>query len=175
MKKLILVCSIFAGILVVLGIIAPTEFAVERNVVIDKPKEEVFNHLKFLKNHSAWSPWEKRDPNMKKDYKGVDGTTGFILSWSGNSEVGIGEQEIKKITEGERIETELRFKKPMEDTSQAYLLTEAIDPQKTKVVWGIKGKMPFPQNVICLLMSMEKVLKNDLDSGLNSLKTNLEK
>lgn len=35
------------------------------------------------------------DPNMEKEFKGTDGTVGFIYGWNGNKEGGEGEQEIK--------------------------------------------------------------------------------
>ncbi len=41
--------------------------------------------------------------------KGVDGTVGAVSAWSGNREVGVGEEEIKKISQNERIDFELRF------------------------------------------------------------------
>lgn len=175
MKKFIMVSSVFAAILVVLGLVAPNEFLVERKILISRPKEDVFNSIKFIKNHDSWSPWSRRDPNMKKEFSGTDGTVGFVYSWSGNSEVGVGEQEIKNIVEGQRLETEVRFTKPMADTNQSYMTTEAIDEHQTEVTWGMKGKMSFPKNVVCFLMNMQKILEKDFDSGLHSLKMNLEK
>ncbi len=175
MRKLIMISSLFAAVLIILGFVAPTEFSIERSVLINKPKDQVFNSLKFLKNHDQWSPWSKRDPNMKKEHKGTDGTVGFISAWDGNNDVGVGEQEIKNIVEGERIETEVRFKKPIKDTNTASLVTESVDAGQTKVTWSMQGKMPFPRNVICLLLNMQEVLKKDFDEGLASLKFSLEK
>ena len=110
---------------------------------------------------------------MIKNFQGTDGTVGFISSWSGNDEVGVGEQEIVNIVDGERIEVELRFKEPMEDTNRAYLLTEAVSADQTKVTWGMSGKTPFPVNVICLVMNMKETLRKDFDEGLAALKTYL--
>lgn len=175
MKKFWIGLAILVGVIGVLGIVAPKDFQVEREVVINRPKAFVYENLKFIKNHDSWSPWVKRDPQMTKSYKGTDGTVGFIYSWSGNSEVGVGEQEIKKIVEGERIETELRFKEPFEDSSQAYLITETVGENQTKVRWGMVGKSPFPINILCLIMNATKKIGNDFEEGLGSLKTNLEK
>ena len=178
-KKILIGAGIVAVLLIatiaVLGAIAPTDLHVEREVVIDQPKEVVFEDLKYFKNHDRWSPWFKRDPNMQKEYKGEDGTVGFVCSWSGNDQVGVGEQEVTKIAEGERIDFELRFKKPMEDTSTGYLITEAVGENQTKVKWGMQGKTPFPGNVICMLMNMRQTLAKDFDEGLGMLKDELEK
>lgn len=166
------------GVLVVavgaLGVIAPKDIHVEREILIERPKDPVFQYLKFLRNQSAWSPWEKKDPQMQKTFQGEDGTVGFISAWSGNDEVGVGEQEIKNIVEGERIETELRFKKPMEDTSMAYIATEALGENQTKVRWGMKNNVPFPGNIFFFLLNVQAKLGKDFDDGLGQLKAVVE-
>lgn len=169
---------IMLGLLLVGGIlaaIAPTDVHVEREIVIDRPTEAVFAQLRPVKNHETWSPWFKLDPNLKKEYQGEDGTVGFVMSWSGNDEVGAGEQEITKIVDGERIDYELRFKRPMEGTNTAYLITEPTGPDRTKVRWGMDGKMPVPFNVMCMVMGMRAMLAADFDKGLADLKQHLEK
>ncbi len=172
------------GLLIVLGIAAiaaavfmtPTGFKVEREVTINKPKAEVFAYAKMLKHQNDWGPWAKKDPAMKQDYVGTDGTVGFIAKWDSQSQdVGAGEQEIKRIVEGERIDTELRFLKPFESKADAYLITESVSENQTKVKWGFTGDMPRPLNLMLLAMDMDKEVGKDFNEGLNSLKTILEK
>lgn len=169
----------------ILGIIAlaliaalfmPKEYAVEREVIISQPKDSVFNYIKYLKNQDNFSVWSKADPNMKKTFTGVDGTVGAISAWESTDEnVGVGEQEIKKITEGERIDFELQFKTPFEATEEAYLTTEAISSTETKVKWVFNGGMDYPMNLMMPFLQMDKVIGNDLQTGLDSLKVILEK
>lgn len=98
-------------VLSVLTAIAPKEFKLESEIKVNKPKAEVFGYLKFLKNHEQWNAWSKKDPAMKKEFKGTDGMVGFISSWESNhEEVGTAEQEILNIVEGLRLDTEIRFK-----------------------------------------------------------------
>ncbi|MEM7182754.1 MAG: SRPBCC family protein [Spirochaetota bacterium] len=176
MKK---VLATIAGILVILLLIPlflRSEYTVEREVIIGKPKEEVFTYIKSLKNQDNYSVWAKKDPNMKKEFQGTDGTVGFISSWNSKKEdVGVGEQEIKKIVEGERLELELRFKEPYEDTSQAYMSTETVGEAATKVKWGFVGKMPYPMNAMLLFMNLEEMIGKDFSQGLENLKQILEK
>ena len=147
-----------------------------REITINKPKQAVFEYVKLIKNQNDYSVWNKKDPNSKMEYAGTDGTVGFISSWDSQmKEVGKGEQEIKKITEGKRIDMELRFKKPFEATDYAYLTTEMTDSTHTKVTWGFNGKMPYPMNFMCLFMNMDKMLGPDLQTGLDNLKGILEK
>lgn len=112
---------------------------------------------------------------IKKEYS-VDGTVGFIAAWdSDNKEVGKGEQEIINLVEGDRIDLKLRFKKPFEAEDDAYLITQKISDNETNVIWGFKGKMNYPMNFMLLFMNMEKMLGDDLQTGLVDLKTILEK
>jgi hypothetical protein len=113
---------------------------------------------------------------MKRDYKGTDGTAGFIYFWdSENKQVGKGEQEIIKITEGERIDYEIRFIKPFAGTSSSYMATEPVSPGQTKVIWVFKGMRNYPMKIMHLLLNLKKMLGKDLATGLATLKTVLEK
>ncbi len=173
MKKVLII--IIAMIVAILGYaaVSPKDFKIEKSITINKPVAEVFSYLRLIKNSESWQPWTRMDPEMKKEFKGVDGTVGAISSWSGNSQVGIGEEEIKAISENQRIDFELRFVKPLQTTNTAFLSTEEISANETKVTWSMSGNTPFPFNLICIMMH-ETVEKN-FEQGLNNLKTILEK
>ncbi|TGD58830.1 SRPBCC family protein [Flavobacterium humi] len=175
-KKIVLALVVLIVLAAIAGLFMKKDFAIEREIVINQPKDSVFKFLKFVKNQDQFSVWNKLDPNMKKTYTGTDGTVGFIYAWeSQNKNVGSGEQEIKKITEGEKIDLELRFKVPMESKNNAYLVTEAVSPTQTKVKWGFAGEMPYPWNVMAPFMGMDEMIGKDLQGGLDNLKVILEK
>lgn len=175
MKKVLIGLLVLIAVVFLAALIAPKDFLVEREIIIAKPKDVVFAKVKSLQTHGEWSPWDKLDPQMIKTFKGTDGTVGFVAAWTGNKDVGVGEQEIKNIVEGERVDFELRFKEPMEDTSAAYIITETIDANQTKVKWGMVGRNKIPFNLVCLAMNMKAVLGGDFEKGLTSLKALLEK
>lgn len=172
---LIGILSIVA-LLLITAIFVKKEINVKREITINKPENEVFDYLKYLKNQDNFSKWNKIDPSMKKNYKGTDGTVGFVSAWeSTNDNVGVGEQEIKKITPCERIDIEIRFKKPFETTNQAYFTTAFAGENATKVSWGFDSKMPYPMNLMNLFMDMDKMVGQDFEEGLTNLKEVLEK
>ncbi|MET3114228.1 hypothetical protein AAKU52_001962 [Pedobacter sp. CG_S7] len=171
---LILIVGIIVLALVV-ALFVKKEYSVEREVVIEKPRQNVYDYLKYLKNQDNFSKWANIDPAMKKYYRGIDGTIGFVSGWDSNkSDVGKGEQVIKKLQNGERIDTEIRFLKPMESTSYSYMTTSAYQEIYTKVKWGFNGKMKYPINLLILLMNMDKMIGDDLQTGLDNLKVILE-
>src|ERR1700741_998777 len=124
----------------IIALFTKKDYAVEREIVINKPKMEVFDYVKLLKNQDNYSVWAMRDPNMKKEFTGTDGTVGAISKWDSQMDhVGKGEQEIKQIIDGERIDYELRFIKPFEATDNAYMAFASIDSTQTNVKWGFNG------------------------------------
>jgi len=160
--------------LTVLLPIRADDFKFERELTINRPHAEVFTYLKSLRNFQNWNPFFRKDPNTKITYRGQDSQIGFVSSWLGNREVGIGEQEIMRIIEGDRVEFELRFKTPFEATNQVYFATEAVGNGLTRVRWGISGKCPFPMNLLGMIFNSEKMIGKEFDWGLNKLKSILE-
>jgi hypothetical protein len=173
-KRILIGVAILVAVPLIVGLFVRTDFAVEREVIINKPKNDVFNYVRYLKNHDNFSKWATMDPQMKKDYRGTDGTVGFVSAWeSDNENVGKGEQEIKRITEGERIDVEIRIRSPFQSTDPAYITTESVADNQTKVKSGYLGKMNYPTNLLCPFIA-DKIGK-DMETGLTNLKTVLEK
>jgi uncharacterized protein YndB with AHSA1/START domain len=175
-KVILLVVVAIIALVLIIALFVKKDYAVEREVTINKPKAEVFNYIKYLKNQDHYSKWNQIDPAMDKKYQGTDGTVGFIYFWDSKmKEAGKGEQEIKNIQEGERIDFEVRFKKPFESVAPVYMITESADDNQTKVKWGFKGRMPYPMNIMQLFMDLPGMIGNDLQTGLDNLKNILEK
>ncbi|NJM94746.1 MAG: SRPBCC family protein [Cytophagales bacterium] len=175
LKIILIVLAIVVAVPLLAALVLKKEYAVERKVVISKPKAEVFDYLKYLKNQDNYSKWATMDPDMKKEYRGTDGEPGFVSGWeSQNPDVGKGEQEIKEVVEGERVNFELRFYEPFEATDNAYMTTTSTSESETEVAWGFDGKMPYPMNLMLLFMDMEGMIGADLETGLGRLKTILE-
>jgi len=175
LKNILLVIVGIIVLILVVAIFVPKEYAVERAMTIDRPASEVFDYVVLLKNQDNYSVWAQKDPNMKKSFSGEDGTVGFISAWeSEDEEVGRGEQEIIKIEQYFRVDYELRFFEPFEATDNAYMITEVVSANQTKVKWGFNGKIPYPMNLMLLFINMEEELGTALSDGLNNLQAILE-
>ena len=166
------------GVLIMVALITALflkkNYLVERSITINKPKSEIFNYVKYLKNQNEYSKWASMDTGMSKAFTGTDATLGFISAWdSKNEDVGKGEQEIIKITDGHQIDYEIRFEKPMKDVASSFMRTDSIAPNKTLVNWQISGHMNYPWNLMGLFM--DKIIGGDLETGLLNLKKLKEK
>jgi hypothetical protein len=160
----------------VTSFVTKTDCRVEREITINKPRAEVYNYVKILKNQNDWGPWYKKEPTMKQEFRGTDGTVGFVSHWTGQSEeVGEGEQEIKKLVEYERMDTELRFIKPFESKADAFLTLESVNESQTKVKWGFTTTFPRPMNLMLVVMDMDALIGKDFADGLSSLKAIMER
>ena len=121
----------------VIALFVDNDYNVENEILIQQPKAVVFDYVKSLRNQDKFSKWANIDLNIKKSYSGTDRTAGFVSAWeSDHPEVGKGEQEIIKITEGLRIDFEFRFFEPFAGVYPGYMITEAVSATGTKVCWG---------------------------------------
>ena len=146
---------------------------IQCSIIINKPKQEVFNYVKSLMNQEKFSKWVMTDPNMRKNFKGTDGTVGFCYAWDGNKKAGKGEQEIIALKEGEYVDIEVRFEKPFKAVGKTPFALESVSENQTKVTWGMSMTQKYPLNFMSGILV--PALKKDIDTSLTNLKTILEK
>ncbi len=159
----------------IIALFGSTEFCIIRTIVIHRGPHEVFEYIRFLKNGEKYNKWVMTDPSMRKDFRGEDGTVGFVYAWdSKNNQVGKGEQEIIQLTPDERVAHEVRFEKPFASTSQMFMTTHPVGNGDTQLTWGFVGQLNYMMRVMHLVLNLRKALTNDIDTSLNQLKTILE-
>jgi hypothetical protein len=169
-KKILLVLVVLIAVLAIVVYFQPDDFAVERSAVIPAPASAVFPLVNDFHRWSAWSPWEKIDPNMKRTFSDPAAGKGAKYAWVGNKEVGEGDMTITESKPNEQILINLHFVKPMEGTS----LTEfkfVPEGAGTKVTWRMSGKNNFIGKAMCMVMSMDKMVGGQFETGLTAMKT----
>ncbi len=175
MNTLLTILLVFLGIIalfLIIALITRKHYNIEREVIINAPLDKVFQYIIHLKNQDHFNKWVMVEPEMQRNFKGTDGTVGFIYGWNGKK-AGEGEQEITSITNGESIATEIRFVRPFVGLANVKMTTQELSENQTKVTWSNVSKMKYPLNA--LLPMVEKMLAKDMDTSLGNLKTILEK
>jgi hypothetical protein len=169
---LIVVIAI-AGVLLYAAI-QPDNFRIERTASIKAPPEKIYPHISELRTWNEWSPWEKKDPNMKRTFSGPASGKGAAYAWEGNKDVGEGRMEIAEATAPSNVKVDLHFLKPFEARNVANF---TLRPQgdATTVTWSMEGKQPFLGKVMCLFLNMDDMIGKDFEAGLASLKAVAEK
>jgi hypothetical protein len=152
----------------------PDSFRVERSTAMNAPAEKIFPYIDGLKRWTAWSPYEGRDPAMKRAYSGAESGKGAVYEWDGNDNVGKGRMEIVDSTPPNRVVIKLDFLKPFEGHNMAELTVEPKGGQ-TIVTWAMYGPSPFMTKLIGTFMDMDDMIGRDFAAGLAKLKTVVEK
>ena len=176
MNILITILLLIAGIIILLliaAIFTSKGYYIQREIVIGAPLQKVFDYIKHLKNWDNFNERAVADPSKKNEFKGTDGTVGFIYAWNGNKKVGEGEKEIKFISEGNEIRTEIRFVRPFVLTGYTNIIAAPVAGNQTKLVMSNASNLKYPMNI--LLLVVEKGIAKDMDISLLSLKNILEK
>lgn len=173
---ILIIVLIVLAIPFVVALFQSSSYTIVRDITINRSRNEIFDYIRILKNSEQYSKWVMTDPAMKKEYKGTDGAPGFIYAWdSANKNVGKGEQEISRVIAGERIDYNLRFIKPFEGDAGAYITTESIAPDQTKVTWAFLGEKNYMAKFMHMVLPLVKMLGKDLSISLGNLKNVLEK
>ena len=169
----VVVAVIVAGLLIY-ATTKPDSFTVKRSTSIKAPPDRLFALINDFHGWGAWSPYEKKDPDMKRTFSGANQGKGAIYEWDGNKNVGAGRMEIIEATPPRKIVIKLDFLKPFEGHNTAEF---TIDPQgdNTTVTWAMYGPSSFIFKVMGMFMNMDKMIGDDFAAGLANLKAVAEK
>ena len=168
-----LIVVVVAGILIYAAT-KPDSFSVQRSANIKAPPDKIFALIADLRGWSAWSPYEKKDPDMKRTFSGAASGKGAIYEWTGNKDVGQGRMEIIDVTTPSKVTIKLDFLKPFEAHNTAeFTMVPAGD--NTTVTWAMYGPSPYVAKIMGTLFDLDKMIGNDFEAGLAALKTVAEK
>lgn len=170
------------GIVVVAAIAAvlvyaatrPDTFRVERSLAMNAPPEKIFPYITGLKRWQEWSPYEGRDPAMKRSYSGPESGKGAVYEWDGDKNVGKGRMEVLDEAPPNKVVIKLDFIKPFEGHNTAELTVQPKGSQ-TVVTWAMYGPSPFMSKLIGTFINLDDMIGRDFADGLAKLKTIVEK
>jgi len=173
-KKIILGLIVVIAAILIFAATRPDTFRVERSASIKAPPEKVFALINDLGAQGSWSPWEKRDPAMKKTLSGAAAGKGAVYEWDGNSEVGKGRLEITDAIAPSKVMLSLDMLAPFEAHNIVeFTLVPAGD--STQVTWVMHGPQPFLGKIIGIFIDCDKMVGKDFESGLAGMKAIAEK
>ena len=173
-KKILLVILLLLVVVLVLAAFKPNTFSVQRTATIQAPPEKIFPLINDYHNWPQWSPWEKLDPNMKRTMSGPPSGTGAVYAWEGNSKAGQGRMEITESVPSSKVAINLDFIKPMEGHNNVQFNLQP-NSNSTTVTWTMSGPMTYPAKVMCMFISMDKMIGGDFETGLANMKAAAEK
>ena len=173
-KTIAIIIVVLIAAVLIFAATKPDTFRVQRSASIKAPPEKIFALINDLHRWDAWSPWEKKDPAMKRTHSGAANGKGAVYEWDGNKDVGKGRMEITESSPPSKVAIKLDFIKPFEGHNIAEF-TLKPEGDSTNVTWVMDGPAPFISKVMQVFFSMDKMIGKEFETGLANLKTIAEK
>jgi hypothetical protein len=168
------ILAIAIAVVLLLALTKPNTFAVQRAISIKAPAEKIFALINDFHQWGTWSPYENKDPAMKRTYSGAENGKGAVYAWDGNNNVGSGRMEILDTSVPSKIVIKLDFFKPFEghNTAEFTMLPQG---DATNLTWVMRGPAVFVSKVMQVFMNLDKMIGKDFEVGLGNLKKLTEK
>jgi len=162
------VVVLLLAIFLIVVAMRPNEFKVTRAASLAAPAATLFERVNDFHQWTSWSPWEDKDPAMKKIYDGPPAGVGTHYHWVGNKNVGEGMMTITESRPNELIRIKLEFLKPFKGTNDT-VFTFKPENAGTAVTWTMSGNYNFFTKMFGLFMNMDKMIGTDFEKGLAQL------
>ncbi|MGN7705972.1 SRPBCC family protein [Chryseobacterium sp. 22543] len=160
MKTLLKIIGAIIALIIIYAVIAMLAFSkdyhYEKSIVINAPKDKVWQHTNSLKAYNTWDPFSKEIKNFSVTYSGAGDQIGDSYHWTGDDSEG--EQSITEITPNEKLGTQLHFIKPFEGMAKSNIVLTP-EGSGTKVTWMIDNE----------LNTMMKIMKPMMDSNMDKM------
>ena len=169
-----IVIAIAIAAVLMLALTKPNTFTVQRAISIKAPADKIFPLINDFHQWVTWSPYEGKDPAMKRTYSGAESGRGAVYAWDGNKNVGSGRMEILDASSPSKIVIKLDFFAPFEahNTAEFTMLPQG---DTTGVDWLMHGPASFMSKLMQVFMNIDKMVGKDFEAGLSNLKKLTEK
>jgi len=168
-KKITIAVVALLGALLIYAATQPDTFRIQRAASIKAPPERIFAVLNDFLRWESWSPWEKKDPAMKRTFSAVTSGKGAVYAWEGNRDVGQGRMEMAESVPPSKVAIKLDFVKPFE-THNIVEFTLESQGDSTNVAWVMQGPMLYISKLITVFVNMDSMVGKDFEAGLANLK-----
>ena len=173
LKPVLIVLAVAIAAILAFAASRPDHFRVARSVRIAAQPQAVHALIEDFRQWPRWSPYENRDPDMKRTLGAATKGKGAVYGWDGNNKVGAGRMEILDDSLA-KIVIKLDFQRPFEASNVAeFSIVPAGDG--VDVTWAMSGPSPFVSKLMGLVFSMDRMVGGDFETGLASLKAEAER
>ena len=160
-------------VVLVMAAMKPDTFVIQRSAGINAPPEKVYALINDFNQWGQWSPWEQKDPAMKRTMGTTSAGLGATYAWVGNKDVGEGNMAITGATPPTQLVIALGFIKPFEAKNKVVFDLKPEGTQ-TQVNWAMYGDNNFISKLMQVFMNIDAMVGKDFESGLAKLKAAAE-
>jgi hypothetical protein len=76
---ILLVVAAIIALLLTIALFMKKEHYVKREIIINAPRQKVFDFVKLLKNQDEFNKHAMAAPDRKREFRGTDGTVGYTM------------------------------------------------------------------------------------------------
>lgn len=173
-KTIFIVVIVTIAAILLFAATRPDTFQVQRAATIKAPPDKIFAQINDFNRWREWSPWEKKDPAMKRTQGATSSGVGATYAWDGNKDVGQGSMTIVESVAPSRVAINLDFVKPFEAHNRVEFTLESRG-DATQVTWTMRGPVPYISKIIHLFFDIDRMVGGDFEAGLAGIKAIAEK
>jgi uncharacterized protein YndB with AHSA1/START domain len=162
------------GVVLAYAATKPDTFRVQRTATIKAPPEKIFPLINDFRSWNSWSPYEHKDPAMKKTYSGASAGKGAVYEWDGDKNVGSGRIEISDASPPHKVSIRLNMIRPFAARNRVDFTLQP-NGDSTNVTWAMNGQTPYLAKIAHVFLDMDRMVGRDFEAGLASLKAIAEK
>jgi uncharacterized protein YndB with AHSA1/START domain len=170
---LLIAVALALALLLAYAATRPSDFVVSRSLQIAAPPERLFTHINDLRAMNRWNPFVQQDPDLQGEYSGPDAGAGAAYSFKGRK-AGAGRIAITGATAPSQVLMQLDMSAPMEGHNRIEFTLRPVGGH-TEVTWAMSGCANFISKLVCLFVSMDRMVGSQFDKGLQQLKALAEK
>jgi len=172
LKRAVLAVLGIIAVLLVVGMLLPSGFKVQRSIVVNAPASRIYPMIAEPRRWKEWAVWNRRDPAMQMQYSGAESGAGAKWNWQSATQ-GNGVMEFTAAVPDKRVDYALSF--PDLGMTTRGQLRLAPDGAGTRVTWTNEGDMGSNPINRYFGLVMDRLVGPDFEAGLENLKSAAER
>jgi len=171
-KKGVLILLSVILLLVVIGIILPSSYHVERSVIINRPGKTIFPYLNKMQKWGSWTALNvNKDYSLEQTFFGPEQGIGSGMKYQGDK---LGKGEIR-IVDNE-LDDHVTFSLLINNrfNTKGNILIESLPDQESIVTISLDGDVGFHLPNRYIILMMDNIAGSLFQESLNRLKTVVE-
>ena len=168
LKRILLGLFVAAALFVVIGLLLPGKYHVQRSIVIATSPATIYPYLANLKRWPEWSAWTTaQDPTLVYSYEGPEEGAGAISRWEAKK-LGQGEMKLTAADPVKGVHFDLSFEHGQYRCVSALLF--APTDNGTQLTWSMDGDSGANLIGRWFNLIMDRMIGPDFEAGLAKLK-----
>lgn len=174
-----MVLKVLLGILIVAAAVLmfaaakPSQFRIEKSVIVQAPPEKVYALVADFHNWPQWAPQDREDSTMLRTFSGRASGAGSVSDWTSKGSAGAGRMTMTAAAVPSRIDIAVDWKRPFRTQNLHHFRLTPVSGG-TQVTWIAEGANLYMMKVIEVFVGVNGLMGKHFETGLANLKSAAE-